>query len=51
MSTTDPTTGVPVTGEAVALELRLARLPSRTLALLLDVLVQATLLVLVLTLV
>ena len=36
----DPTTSVPVTGEAVALDLRLARLPSRALALAIDVLIQ-----------
>ncbi len=50
MSAPDPTTGVPVTGEAVALELRVARLPSRTVALLLDLCVQVPLLVLVLVL-
>jgi uncharacterized RDD family membrane protein YckC len=37
-------TGLPVTGEAVALELRVARLPSRTLALLIDLCVQVPLL-------
>ena len=36
----DYTTLVPVTGEAVALDLRLAQFPSRTLALALDLLVQ-----------
>jgi uncharacterized RDD family membrane protein YckC len=36
----DWTTLVPVTGEAVALDLRLAQIPSRTLALTLDLLVQ-----------
>jgi uncharacterized RDD family membrane protein YckC len=36
----DPTTAVPITGEAVALELRLARLPSRAVALAIDVLIQ-----------
>lgn len=50
MSTPDPTTGVPVTGEAVALELRVARLPSRTVALLLDLCVQLPLLIVVLVL-
>lgn len=38
---------VPVTGEAVALDLRLAQFPSRTLALALDLVIQFTLLVLV----
>lgn len=36
----DWTTLVPVTGEAVALDLRLAQFPSRTLALVLDLLIQ-----------
>jgi len=43
----DYTTLVPVTGEAVALDLRLAQFPSRTLALSLDLLVQLVLLFLV----
>ena len=43
----DYTTLVPVTGEAVALDLRLAQFPSRTLALSLDLLVQLVLLVVV----
>lgn len=50
MSASDPTTGVPVTGEAVALELRVARLPSRLVALLLDLCVQVPLLIAVLVL-
>jgi uncharacterized RDD family membrane protein YckC len=41
----DYTTLVPVTGEAVALDLRLAQLPSRMLALALDLLIQAVVLV------
>ena len=41
----DYTTLVPVTGEAVALDLRLAQFPSRTLALSLDLLVQLVVLV------
>lgn len=44
----DWTTLVPVTGEAVALDLRLAQFPSRTLALLLDLMVQFVLLFVVL---
>jgi len=44
-STGDYTTLVPVTGEAVALDLRLAQFPSRTLALALDLLVQLAALV------
>jgi uncharacterized RDD family membrane protein YckC len=43
----DYTTLVPVTGEAVALDLRLAQFPSRTLALSLDLLVQLVLLLLI----
>jgi len=43
----DYTTLVPVTGEAVALDLRLAQFPSRTLALSLDLLVQLGVLLLV----
>jgi uncharacterized RDD family membrane protein YckC len=43
----DYTTLVPVTGEAVALDLRLAQFPSRTLALTLDLVVQLASLVLV----
>ena len=43
----DYTTLVPVTGEAVALDLRLAQFPSRTLALSLDLLVQLVLLVVI----
>ena len=39
-SSGDYTTLVPVTGEAVALDLRLAQFPSRTLALALDLLIQ-----------
>lgn len=35
----DPTGAVPVTGEGVALDLRVARLPSRTLALAIDLLI------------
>ena len=50
MSTADPGTGVPVTGEAVALDLRVARLPSRTLALVIDLCVQLPLLFLLLVL-
>ncbi len=42
--TGDYTALVPVTGEAVALDLRLAQFPSRTLALALDLLVQGTVL-------
>jgi uncharacterized RDD family membrane protein YckC len=42
---------VPVTGEAVELDLRVARLPSRTLALLLDLVIQTPALVVVLVLV
>jgi uncharacterized RDD family membrane protein YckC len=42
----DYTTLVPVTGEAVALDLRLAQVPSRTLALTLDLLIQGAALVL-----
>ena len=42
----DYTTLVPVTGEAVALDLRLAQFPSRTLGLALDLLVQGSLLLL-----
>lgn len=47
----DPTTAVPVTGEAVALDLRVARLPSRTMALAIDLLIQVPLLIAVLVLV
>ena len=43
----DYTTLVPVTGEAVALDLRLAQFPSRTLALSLDLLVQLVLLLVI----
>ena len=43
----DYTTLVPVTGEAVALDLRLAQFPSRTLALTLDLLMQCVLLVVI----
>ncbi|MEO6821709.1 MAG: RDD family protein, partial [Candidatus Nanopelagicales bacterium] len=43
----DPTDAVPVIGEAVALDLRVAQLPSRTLALAIDLLVQVPLLILV----
>ena len=43
----DFTTLVPVTGEAVALDLRIAQFPSRTLALALDLLVQLAALVVV----
>jgi uncharacterized RDD family membrane protein YckC len=43
----DYTTLVPVTGEAVALDLRLAQFPSRTLALSLDLLVQLAALLLI----
>jgi uncharacterized RDD family membrane protein YckC len=46
-SSGDYTTLVPVTGEAVALDLRLAQFPSRTLALALDLLIQAVALLLV----
>ncbi len=46
-SSGDYTTLVPVTGEAVALDLRLAQFPSRTMALTLDLLVQVVALVLV----
>ncbi len=46
-SSGDYTTLVPVTGEAVALDLRLAQFPSRTLALALDLLIQAVALFLV----
>jgi uncharacterized RDD family membrane protein YckC len=46
-SSGDYTTLVPVTGEAVALDLRLAQFPSRTLALTLDLLVQVVALVVV----
>jgi len=44
----DWTTLVPVTGEAVALDLRIAQFPSRTLALLADLAVQVLLLFIVL---
>ena len=44
-STGDYTTLVPVTGEAVALDLRIAQFPSRTLALALDLVVQCGVLV------
>lgn len=46
-STGDYTTLVPVTGEAVALDLRLAQFPSRTLGLTLDLLIQLGALLLV----
>lgn len=46
-SSGDYTTLVPVTGEAVALDLRLAQFPSRTLGLALDLLVQLVVLLLV----
>jgi uncharacterized RDD family membrane protein YckC len=46
----DPTDTVPVIGEAVALDLRVAQLPSRTLALAIDLLVQVPLLIVVLVL-
>ena len=46
-SSGDYSTLVPVTGEAVALDLRLAQFPSRTLALTLDLVVQVVALVLV----
>ena len=47
MTTGDPTALVPVTGEGVALDLRLAQFPSRTLGLTLDLLVQAVALLIV----
>lgn len=47
----DPTIAVPIIGEAVALDLRPARLPSRTLALAIDLMVQLPLLFGVLVLV
>ncbi len=45
MSGSDPTIALPVTGEAVTLDQRTARLPSRTLALLIDLCVQVPLLI------